>query len=58
MNVKDIRHKACLTQYEFAKVIGVSVVTIMKWERGYVTPSLRHKRRVLAFAKEKNISVE
>ena len=46
MNIKDLREKLYLTQPELAKLLNVSTVTISKWERGVVQPSLKHKRKI------------
>lgn len=38
-NVKTIRDKLRLTQEELAQRLGVSVITISRWERGEFSPS-------------------
>ena len=37
--IKEIRQKLKLTQEEFAKKIGVSVVTVSKYENGITSPT-------------------
>ena len=36
--VRDLRHRASLTQIEFARRLGVPVETIRNWEQGKRTP--------------------
>ncbi len=36
--VRDLRHRACLTQREFAAKLGVPVETIRNWEQGKRAP--------------------
>ena len=36
--VRDLRHRACLTQLEFASRLGVPVETIRNWEQGKRLP--------------------
>jgi putative transcriptional regulator len=37
--IKEIRIKLHLTQTEFAKMLGVSFVTVNRWENGWYKPS-------------------
>jgi len=37
--VAEARAKACLTQAEFAKLLGVSLRTLQEWEQGRRQPS-------------------
>jgi putative transcriptional regulator len=38
-NIRDIRHRAHLSQAVFAKVLNVEPVTVQKWEQGAKKPS-------------------
>lgn len=58
MDIKKIRTTAMLTQMDFAKEIGVSYVTIAKWEKNKAEPSLRHKRKIIEFAIDNGIETE
>lgn len=58
MNIKEIREKAFLTQELFAKEIGVSIVSIQKWEWGKSKPSLRNTKKIVEFCKERGINYE
>lgn len=55
IDIKQIRTTALMTQTEFAKEIGVSCITVMKWEKNKANPSLRHLRRIKEFAIENGI---
>lgn len=46
MDTKTIRLNLLLTQQEFADKLGVSIVTVQKWERGVNQPSLKHQREI------------
>lgn len=46
MTVGELRRRLNLTQEAFAHLVGVTVGTVNRWERGVVNPS-RLARRVL-----------
>ena len=37
--IKELRHKLCLSQEGFARNLGVSVLTVRRWEKGSSKPS-------------------
>jgi len=39
MDIKDLRKHMGITQADFAKILGVSRLTIIRWEAGYFSPS-------------------
>ena len=45
-NLKDLRRGKCLTQNALARELGVSVMTISRYERGEHSPSLRRVRQI------------
>ena len=51
MSLKDLRHRAGLTQIELGKKLNVSNAAVSNWERGVNQP-LRKYRRLLALALE------
>lgn len=57
MDIKKIRAKALLTQVEFAKEIGVSPMTIQRWENGQV-PSWRFQRKIIEFCNKNEINIK
>lgn len=55
-DVKALRHRMNLTQESFAPVVGVTVSTINRWERGLGAPSklaLRRLKEIEAVEKAK-----
>lgn len=55
MDIKAIREKAVLTQAEFAQLIKVSLRTVQSWEQGRSEPSIKFKRKVIAFCRRRKI---
>lgn len=58
MDIKKIREKAFVTQSDFAKEIGVSIVSVQKWEWGQSKPSLRNTKKIVEFCKKNNIKID
>ena len=56
MNIKEIREKLCLTQTEFAKLLGVSMQSISNWECGKAKISIKCKRKILLLCKGKQLN--
>ena len=42
--IKEYRHKKFLTQEELAKILGVSVTSITRWENGKFEPTMKKKK--------------
>jgi len=42
--VKEYRLKAFITQQEMAEKLGVSFVTVNRWENGHFEPTMKMKR--------------
>lgn len=55
LSIKQIRIELLLTQQELADKLGLSIVSIQRWESGKSEPSLKHKREIIALCKENNI---
>lgn len=49
LDVKDLRHKAKLSQEDLAKVLGTSWVTISRWERKTAQPDSEKLARLRRF---------
>jgi len=47
--IRELRHLSNMTQGQFAAVIGVSYVTVSRWEAGRIQPSALALRQVQAF---------
>lgn len=46
-NIKDLRKKMGLSQTEFGRLVGVSWVTVLRWERGKTVPTSEAHIRAL-----------
>ena len=53
--LKLIRHRAFMTQDEFAKEISVSTATINRWETGKARPHITAIKSIIIFWKENNL---
>lgn len=54
--IKIFRKELCLTQKEFAKIIGVSYATINRWENGKTFPDTTAIHNLLKLAETKDVS--
>lgn len=50
--IKEYRDKKFITQKEFADKLGVSWVTINRWENGHYNPTTKLKRKIVDLFKE------
>ena len=44
--IKKLRDEMLLTQEEFGEVLGVSLVTVNRWENGKFEPTIKIKREL------------
>lgn len=44
--IKEYREKNLLSQQEFADLLGVSVVTVSRWEQSRYSPTLKIKKKL------------
>ncbi len=56
--VKRLRDKLILTQEEFAKLLGVSYMSVNRWESGKYSPTTKIKRKIVELCKENGIALE
>jgi DNA-binding transcriptional regulator YiaG len=56
--IKLIRHKAFLTQEDFAKSLNVAFSTVNRWESGKTTPSMSAMKQIKAFCENNNLSFD
>lgn len=56
--IKKIRHKAFLTQEDFAKELGVSFATVNRWETGKSMPNLKAMKLIDEYCKKNNIDFD
>ena len=57
-NIKKLREKLILTQKEFAELIGVSYVTVCRWETGKFDPTIKMRRKIVELLIKHNIKGE
>jgi hypothetical protein len=56
--IKLIREKLLLTQQELAELLGVSFVTVNRWENGVHEPTMKVKRKIKELMIKNNIDIE
>ena len=49
--IKQLREYLCLSQTEFAQLLGVSFVSVNRWENGHFEPTIKMKRKILNYIK-------
>ena len=61
MKYKDmiiaLRNKLIITQEELAKMLGVSYVSVNRWENGHHEPTIKIKRKLVELLKDNGIEV-
>jgi putative transcriptional regulator len=50
--IKKLRDEMLLTQEEFGEMLGVSLVTVNRWENGKYEPAIKIKRKLRELLKE------
>lgn len=56
--IKVLREKLLLTQQELADLLGVSYVSVNRWENGVHEPTMKVKRKIKDLLIKNNISIE
>jgi DNA-binding XRE family transcriptional regulator len=56
--IKKLREVLLITQQELANLLGVSIVTVNRWENGKYEPSLKEKRKLVILFKQNEINME
>ena len=44
--IKEYRNKLLITQEELANILGVSFVSVNRWENGHFNPTMKIKRKL------------
>ena len=57
-NIKKLREKMLVTQTEFSTILGVSYVSINRWENGVYDPTMKAKRKLMELFKKFKINME
>lgn len=53
--IKKLREVLLITQQELANLLGVSIVTVNRWENGKFEPTMKEKRKLSIMFKENGI---
>lgn len=53
--IKTIRGKLCVSQAEFAEMLGVSFATVNRWENSRNNPSYKARRKMRSICKEHGV---
>jgi len=56
--IKQLREKMLVSQEELAKTLGVSVVTVSRWETGKFIPTFKIRRKLKELFLQYSISTE
>ncbi|MFH5881894.1 helix-turn-helix transcriptional regulator [Liberiplasma polymorphum] len=56
--IKRLREVLLITQQELAYLLGVSIVTVNRWENGKYEPTMKMKRKIVELSKTNNIELE
>ena len=56
--IKAARQNAFLTQEEFAKILGVSVCTVNRWETGKARPNNTAMKHIKVFCETNTINFD
>lgn len=56
--IKLYREKMFLTQTQLAKILGVTPITIVRWESGQFNPSMKMKKEIYALLVDAEIILE
>lgn len=56
--IKKLRENMLVSQEELAKILGVSMVSVNRWENGKFEPTIKVKRKLNELFKEHNISTK
>jgi DNA-binding XRE family transcriptional regulator len=53
--IKKLREVLLITQQELADLLGVSIVTVNRWENSKYEPTMKEKRKLIILFKENGI---
>jgi len=56
--IKKLREVLLITQQELADLLGVSIVTVNRWENGKYEPTMKIKRKIVEICKANSIDLE
>lgn len=56
--IKLLRTKLIMSQNEFSKLLGVSLASVNRWEKGHHEPTIKMKRKIVELCKVHSISLD
>ena len=56
--IREYRERKFLTQEELAKILGVTFVSISRWERGKFEPNMEAKKKLAGLFKKAGIKID
>jgi DNA-binding XRE family transcriptional regulator len=56
--IKKLREVLLITQQELADLLGVSIVTVNRWENGKYVPTMKIKRKIVELLKANSVELE
>ncbi|KAA0753102.1 XRE family transcriptional regulator [Bacillus sp. AY1-10] len=56
-DIKSVRQLTGLNQTDFAKLVGVSLTTVNKWERGHAQPKKENIKKIERLVGSENLRV-
>ena len=57
IKIKELREKTFLTQEELAEKLGVSFVSVNRWENKHYVPTMKIRRKLKKFFDEAGINI-
>ena len=55
LKIKELREVLLITQQELADLLGVTNITVNRWENNKSNPSIKEKRKLVKMFKENKI---
>ena len=56
--IREYRERKFLTQEELAKILGVTFVSISRWETGRFEPNMETKKKLVGLFKEAGMKID
>jgi Predicted transcriptional regulators len=56
--IYELRQAMCLNQNDFGQKLGVTSVTVCRWETGKFRPSMKERRKLMAMFKKAKLIKE
>ena len=57
LKIKEYRERRCLTQKELANILCVSILSIIRWEKGQFEPTMQVKKKLMELFKKERMNL-